>query len=71
MHLEDRLAIVRGCLEEDKSILFRSITSNRNPADSSLLKTCFYHMKSLNETIQHEPNSLIKKENQYVPLPDM
>lgn len=48
MHLEERLAVVKGCLEEGGSILFKNINSNRNPSDSNLLKTCYYHIKSLN-----------------------
>lgn len=64
MHLEERLSMVRNCLEEGGSILFKSITSYRNPTDNSMLKTCFYHMKSLNESIQHDRGHfLLKKEN--------
>lgn len=64
MHLEDRLSMVRNCLEEGGSVLFKSITSNRNPTDNSMLKTCFYHIKSLNESIQHDRGHfLLKKEN--------
>lgn len=70
MHLEDKLTLVKNCLTEGNSILFKSITSNRNPSDSSLLKTCFYHIKSLNESIQHEKSHIVvTKENRPCELP--
>ena len=70
MHLEDKLTLVKNCLDEGNSILFKSITSNRNPSESSLLKTCFYHIKSLNESIQQEKaHIVVTKENKPCELP--
>lgn len=70
MHLEDKLTLVKNCLDEGSSILFKNITSNRNPSDSSLLKTCFYHIKSLNESIQQENTHIVvMKENRPCELP--
>lgn len=63
MHLEDKLTFLQGCLEEKSPKLIGKIPGDCDISGNDVLKTCYYHMKSLDESIQQDSFKILIKKN--------
>jgi len=59
INLEDKLTFLKNCLEDNNSHLPGTSPTKIHPNNKDVLRTCYYHINSLNDSLTHDDCKVI------------